>query len=634
MAYENFLRLGCLELIGPQAVKYAGVCGFPYNVLPCCACSGLDVATGYPDGWTDPVTDEAPWYDATEPESPNFAGLLIQSVTGLGPGKFTRKVSENTLGGSVLGRGHRPGATVTVTGTLLGRTCCSVAYGLRWLKAALHGECTHVGCPGQDLTYLECCPAIPTGASSTFGPGGLGTATSTFIAPYIGVGLALNPNIGLEQGGGGTSQPFFNGGSYVIPPDTGPGPGSAVEHFRGTGGILKAPRPSCDAGTATITVSARMTNDGPTNVSGSAGGLRIANGTTHVALVSDFLPANMAANTSDTVTCNVVVPAADLAAGNITALFFMETWQAAVGGKGWTLDRFEASYVYDTTGCPELQPLTDPAAIEATFESEWRTMKGVALVSDVEVVDRKGPSCGCGACPLTRVQFQLAATQPCVFRSPRQVVTEHRIRDGSPLIVNCFEWVPVADGEPCPDPELCAPAEECAFNPICPAPPKPPAPPVVIDSCLSCTPFDQYQSCAQISGDTFPAFATGVVSYQVYAGSTPLRHVRIRLYANPLGVPVEQLDPCAACSEINISYIPAGATFTVDSMEKSATVTCPGTSDADGSSLLGGPPGQLFDWPELACGGVDYTVCISAQGSDPDVSPVAALHVSVAAKEC
>jgi hypothetical protein len=442
LAYEYFLRLGCLDLASPQAIYYARnapECGLsPWTVHDVCGCPGLDVATGYPDGWTDPTTDDAPWYDTTEPQSPFFGGLIIHSVAGLGPGKMTRKVTTTTVDGAVLGRRKQTAPVITVTGTLVGGSCCAVAYGLRWLRQALEGECDQPGCPGQDLVYLECCPSIPEGATD--------------------------------------------------------------------------------------------------------------------------------------------------------------------------------------------------AEIEALFAEQYRTIKGVALVDSPEIVNTQGRSCGCGACPVTTVQFTLSGQQPCVFREPKTIVDNAVIMDGATLVENCFTWIKVADGEVCDDAD-CPDPEPCSTSSACPPPPAPPPPPIIIDTCLTCTPFEQYQRCVDVAPTDVPAWAKGALTYRVNSGGRFLRHVTLKLYENLFDLPPDELDPCSACTEVNVSFIPAASTLVIDGEARTVTLECPGGVVEDASHLVAGAPGKTFTWPEVECGGQQYAMCISVDASEP-VSPTASFDVLVTAKEC
>lgn len=122
------------------------------EILPC-----LDSAPPNPaSGYTLPELDDAPWYDKNVPESKNFAGLLVTDVK-LST-VMTRGVTDNIGNGATLGRLRHGSRTITVTGWLVGKTCCAVAYGQSWLTSALADPpCTDGDC---GLDFLSCRPAM------------------------------------------------------------------------------------------------------------------------------------------------------------------------------------------------------------------------------------------------------------------------------------------------------------------------------------------------------------------------------------------------------------------------------------------------------------------------------------------
>src|SRR5262249_36861937 len=105
----------------------------------------------------DPVSDLAPWYDPDVPESADFAGLMVLSVDGLDDYPVRRSTTAAVSGGASIGPARAQPRTLTVTGILLGATCCAVDYGLHWLGEALVG-CTEGNCDGDCLTLYNCCP--------------------------------------------------------------------------------------------------------------------------------------------------------------------------------------------------------------------------------------------------------------------------------------------------------------------------------------------------------------------------------------------------------------------------------------------------------------------------------------------
>lgn len=127
------------------------------SILPC-------VDSEPPEGgYSLPELDGAPWYDPAAPESQNFAGLLVTSAVMSAP--YARSVTNNIGVGGSLSRLKKQSRTLTVTGWLIGRTCCATQYGLRWLTAVLDDPpCGNArGCGGCDMDFLLCCPAVGSG---------------------------------------------------------------------------------------------------------------------------------------------------------------------------------------------------------------------------------------------------------------------------------------------------------------------------------------------------------------------------------------------------------------------------------------------------------------------------------------
>jgi hypothetical protein len=123
-----------------------------------CGCSNLrQLIDCGEDPYETPATDPAPWWDATIPESYDFAGFMPVEFNGLSS-IVTRNVTEVISGGGVLGRLRFPPRTLTWRGFLIGKTCCATAYGLRWLTQQLLQTSCDSSCQGFDLTILICCP--------------------------------------------------------------------------------------------------------------------------------------------------------------------------------------------------------------------------------------------------------------------------------------------------------------------------------------------------------------------------------------------------------------------------------------------------------------------------------------------
>ncbi|MFF4292079.1 hypothetical protein ACFY0N_00310 [Streptomyces vinaceus] len=160
--FTDFLALGGVEIanstrlnayLGPDGV------GSPLTSYGACMCPTLTpTILGEEDGaYTTPAADNAPWYDPDVPESNEFAGLMVLSVEGMDDNPVRRSYTTAVSGGASIGPRRVQPRVITVTGILLGSTCCGVEYGLHWLGEALAG-CTGGACDGDCMTVYSCCP--------------------------------------------------------------------------------------------------------------------------------------------------------------------------------------------------------------------------------------------------------------------------------------------------------------------------------------------------------------------------------------------------------------------------------------------------------------------------------------------
>lgn len=182
---DSYLSLGGNELVNASRLAaYVANGVFPSGFeFFCRGCDGLDailpcVNSDPPiGGYAVPELDPAPWYDAAAPESKNFAGLLVTSVTMSAP--YSRTVTQNIRQGQTLGKLKLQGRTIVVHGWLVGKTCCGTQYGLRWLTTALGDQpCTGGDCGGVELDFLDCCPSVGSGEDDC-----LTTGTGVYVRP-------------------------------------------------------------------------------------------------------------------------------------------------------------------------------------------------------------------------------------------------------------------------------------------------------------------------------------------------------------------------------------------------------------------------------------------------------------------
>ncbi|MTE20269.1 hypothetical protein F0L17_14355 [Streptomyces sp. TRM43335] len=146
----NTARLAAyLESMGSPLTSGSDICT--------CATLTADVLDQPEYTTADDPDSPAPWYDPDIPESGDFLGFLPLAVEGVDDYPVTRTVTNAVVGGGAIGPARARPRTITVSGILLGLTCCSVGYGLHWLAETLQG-CTGAGCGGDCMTLYTCCP--------------------------------------------------------------------------------------------------------------------------------------------------------------------------------------------------------------------------------------------------------------------------------------------------------------------------------------------------------------------------------------------------------------------------------------------------------------------------------------------
>lgn len=143
-----------------RLAAYLANVGSPFHSgASVCGCETLTpVVLGETDGVYDtPATDPAPWYDPDHPVTGEFLGFMPLALSGLDDNPRARTVTGAVGGGGVFGPVRELPRTVTVTGLLIGATCCGSEFGLTYLAEALAG-CTGDACDGDCLTMYDCCP--------------------------------------------------------------------------------------------------------------------------------------------------------------------------------------------------------------------------------------------------------------------------------------------------------------------------------------------------------------------------------------------------------------------------------------------------------------------------------------------
>jgi hypothetical protein len=153
-------------------------------------------------------------------------------------------------------------------------------------------------------------------------------------------------------------------------------------------------------------------------------------------------------------------------------------------------------------------------------------------------------------------------------------------------------------------------------DPLCPVLVSPPGP---VDVPLGCAvlPANWRRRQFTIPADAVPLWSDMVPVLQVHApAQAELRNLRLRFYSDPFNESNPSLDPCAYCGDILISYIPEGATTTIDAASEAVYVTIPGGIQRRAENLVLGANGKPFDWPALTCG-FAYVVTVDLPQTQP-----------------
>ncbi|MGC0418416.1 hypothetical protein [Embleya sp. AB8] len=151
----DYMDLGCSEVINtPRASVYAQA----YCVsVGCGACPELPDVLGH-NPYTDPVTDNAPWYDPAAPESAGVLGVMGLDVAGFRSSPIDRDPVQLVGDGAALGVARRSHRQLVYTVLLIALNECALSYGVGWLASALEGPGCGTSCDGDVLTTYACCP--------------------------------------------------------------------------------------------------------------------------------------------------------------------------------------------------------------------------------------------------------------------------------------------------------------------------------------------------------------------------------------------------------------------------------------------------------------------------------------------
>jgi hypothetical protein len=108
--------------------------------------------------YTDPETDQAPWYNDDDPDSTDFLGVVGIDVTGDRNSTRTATVTQAMTGGGHIARNYYPAKSFVVRTLLVAKSDAGLQYGINWLRGQTLGTHEGLDCDNDVLTFLDTCP--------------------------------------------------------------------------------------------------------------------------------------------------------------------------------------------------------------------------------------------------------------------------------------------------------------------------------------------------------------------------------------------------------------------------------------------------------------------------------------------
>lgn len=226
-------------------------------------------------------------------------------------------------------------------------------------------------------------------------------------------------------------------------------------------------------------------------------------------------------------------------------------------------------------GVAELRHFYDVALLEGPVLGEVRHLSGGFLWADAT--------------------FTLVAGKPWIFHEPVQTFTDW-VPLGTQPIVGPLD--PDAVYAQCVDPV------PCLDDPTCPTPMMPPRPPIPPDPCYTGGTALFRRALIEIDPVSPPDWLEMVPVIEVSTGSSEMRRLIIRFWTNNANQPCSTLDnPCDACLDLSLNYLPMGALLTIDGRIQRASVGCPQGEQGfvQSTPYIFGRGGRTFTWPVFAC---------------------------------
>lgn len=302
------------------------------------------------------------------------------------------------------------------------------------------------------------------------------------------------------------------------------------------------------------------------------------------------------------------------------------------------------------SGCSSLPEVNRPDLCPPyTNPDAFRTLKNVGLIDGPKILSQRktgcGSSCGNDSCEddtlIMEVEFSLMAGNPYLYGCPVCLCVDlplPAVTEGDCATDPFWEKLTgaqvaeiaaaVASGSPSPClGDVCDPEPDCTTTDSECRPADLPTIAPFTDNCF-CDPLHPVQTCCPIPADAFSQFFEGAPVIEIFSGSAAMRGTTIRFFENPKDLECCDVseDACLNCDSLNIRFIPAGATMTIDGTNRTISVLCRGSVVPIRAEHLTVTP---FSWPILQC--TNYCICIETDGVA--LSPDATVTVLITPRE-
>lgn len=554
------------------------------QVKGCCSCPRIrELIECNSDAYRSPTLDPAPWYDSSVPESADFAGFLTSEFVGLGS-TFTRNPIEKVTGGAFLGRLQAKPRTLTWKGFLFGRSDCAVRFGLSWLTSQLRGQgCV---CGGEDLDLLVCCPEL-IDSPPISGCGSLPAINRPSPCPPFSqpdafrtlknVGLVAGPVIQSQRRVGcglGCGSSSCSGEDTLI---------MEVEFSLLAGNPYLYGCPVCLCVDQTFPVDPDCATD--------ALWLKVFDDTL-VTLRPDATNSTIGTTITGASSVNEALASPDSDASYVTI------------NQGQVVLDFDTSVIPLGYSIKSVTPRIrySGSSVDVQLQNATSSIKTDNLAaSSTPIVNYSGTAELTNFSSLTWIQSDIDSIRLSISDSTSTTIVYEAYIDVKYNLVSnddCVDPDCVTDSD-CSDDEIGCPK---AVLPVIPA---------FVDGCF-CDPLVPIQTCCEIPSDAFGQFFDGAPVIEIFSGSSVMRSTTIRFFDNPQGLPCCDAaeNPCRDCDSLQIRYIPASSTLTIDGTTRTVTLLCPGSTEAILADHLTVTP---FTWPILQC--VDFCICTETDGA-------------------